>query len=127
MLVEAYPVNGGNHQGQQQEQPGEIMDHIHAGDLVFECVESRAFHRATRTEHGNDESKADGYFSRGNAGDEQGEHLGIVHRDTGGARCAGECHQGHIGRGEHHLQAHEHHDDVLADEHTGQTDGEQDA
>ena len=31
VLVQAHPVNGGYNQGQQQEQPREIVNHIHAG------------------------------------------------------------------------------------------------
>ena len=59
----------------------------------FKCVEGCGRYRAAGTEHGNDESQADGNFCCGYGYDKQSKYLRIVHRYAIHAVSARESYQ----------------------------------
>ena len=75
---------------------------------------------------GDDDGEADGDFRGGDGDDEEDEHLAVVVWKSVRSRVeTGERDQRQVRGTEHELEAHEDDDDVPAQHHTGEADGEE--
>ena len=99
---------------------------VHA--LEFERADVFDVSGLTRTEKCNDDCKAYGDFSRRNRDNKENEDLCVVIGKAFGAHIeAAESYKRQIRRVEHELQAHENGEDVSAQQHSSEADGEEEA